>query len=39
VTLIPNHACAVSNLHDLVYGVRGDRIERAFRVEARGRVQ
>jgi D-serine deaminase-like pyridoxal phosphate-dependent protein len=39
VTILPNHACVVSNLHDVVYGVRGDRVERAFRVEARGRVQ
>jgi D-serine deaminase-like pyridoxal phosphate-dependent protein len=39
VTIIPNHACAVSNLHDVVYGVRGDRVERAFAVAARGRVQ
>jgi D-serine deaminase-like pyridoxal phosphate-dependent protein len=39
VTIIPNHACAVTNLHDVVYGVRGDRVERVFRVEARGRVQ
>jgi D-serine deaminase-like pyridoxal phosphate-dependent protein len=39
VTLIPNHACAVSNLHDVVYGVRGNRVERAFAVAARGKVQ
>ena len=39
VTVIPNHACVVSNLHDVVYGVRGDRVERVFGVEARGRVQ
>jgi D-serine deaminase-like pyridoxal phosphate-dependent protein len=39
VTVIPNHACAVTNLHDVVCGVRGKRVERAFRVEARGRVQ
>jgi D-serine deaminase-like pyridoxal phosphate-dependent protein len=39
VTLIPNHACAVSNLHDTVYGVRGNRVERAFAVAARGKVQ
>jgi D-serine deaminase-like pyridoxal phosphate-dependent protein len=38
VTLIPNHACVVSNLHDVVYGVRGDRVERTFRVAARGCV-
>jgi D-serine deaminase-like pyridoxal phosphate-dependent protein len=38
VAVIPNHACVVSNLHDVVYGVRGDRVERAFAVAARGRV-
>lgn len=38
VIVIPNHACVVSNLHDTVYGVRGDRVERAFAVAARGRV-
>jgi D-serine deaminase-like pyridoxal phosphate-dependent protein len=39
VTIIPNHACAVSNLHDVVYGVRDNRVERAFAVAARGKVQ
>lgn len=39
VTVIPNHTCAVTNLHDVIYGVRGERVERAFRVEARGRVR
>jgi D-serine deaminase-like pyridoxal phosphate-dependent protein len=39
VTIVPNHACAVTNLHDVVYGVRGDRVERTFEVAARGRVQ
>lgn len=39
VTVIPNHACAVTNLHDVVYGVRGDRVERVLEVRARGRVQ
>jgi len=39
VTLIPNHACAVSNLHDRVYGVSGNRVERVFTVAARGKVQ
>ena len=39
VSIIPNHACAVTNLHDVVYGVRGDRVERVFKVEARGKVQ
>lgn len=39
VSIIPNHACAVTNLHDKVYGVRGDRVERVFEVAARGKVQ
>lgn len=39
VTVVPNHACAVTNLHDVIYGVRGRRVERVFRVAARGRVQ
>jgi len=39
VTIVPNHACAVSNLHDRVYGVSGGRVERVFAVAARGRVQ
>ena len=39
VTIVPNHACAISNLHDVVYGVRGNRVERAFAVAARGKVQ
>jgi D-serine deaminase-like pyridoxal phosphate-dependent protein len=39
VTIIPNHACAVTNLHDRVYGVRDGRVERMFQVAARGRVQ
>ena len=39
VTVIPNHACAVTNLHDRVYGVRDGRVERVFTVAARGKVQ
>lgn len=38
VTIIPNHACVVSNLHDHVFAVRGDRVERVLRVAARGLV-
>ena len=38
VTVIPNHACVVSNLHDTVYAVRGGRVERVLPVAARGRV-
>jgi D-serine deaminase-like pyridoxal phosphate-dependent protein len=39
LTIIPNHACAVSNLHDRIHGLQGDRLERIFEVKARGRVQ
>ena len=38
ITIIPNHACAVSNLFDRIYGVDGDRVERVITVDARGRV-
>ncbi len=38
VLVLPNHACVVSNLHDVVHGVRAGRIEARFRVAARGCV-
>ncbi|NNG03256.1 MAG: D-TA family PLP-dependent enzyme [Inquilinus sp.] len=38
LTIVPNHACAVSNLHDVVHGVVGDDVERSYPVAARGRV-
>lgn len=37
--IIPNHVCTVMNLHDEVYGVRGDHVEAVWRVAARGRVR
>jgi D-serine deaminase-like pyridoxal phosphate-dependent protein len=39
VRVLPNHACVVSNLHDEVLAVRGDRVEVAWKVAARGRVR
>ena len=39
VTVIPNHACAVTNLHDKIYGVRHGRLEHLYKVAARGKVQ
>jgi len=39
VRILPNHACVVSNLHDRLLGVRGDRVEGELAVAARGRVQ
>ena len=38
VSILPNHACVVSNLHDRVYAVRGGAVEAEWRVAARGRV-
>lgn len=37
--VIPNHVCVAMNLHECVYGVRGDRVEREWKVEARGKLQ
>jgi D-serine deaminase-like pyridoxal phosphate-dependent protein len=38
VRVIPNHVCIVVHLNDTMHGVRGDRIERSWPVEARGRA-
>jgi D-serine deaminase-like pyridoxal phosphate-dependent protein len=38
VRILPNHACVVSNLHDFVTAVRGERVEARLRVAARGCV-
>jgi D-serine deaminase-like pyridoxal phosphate-dependent protein len=38
VHIIPNHACAVTNLHDSVVGVRGEKIEVQWPVAARGKL-
>ncbi|MCD6290830.1 MAG: D-TA family PLP-dependent enzyme [Anaerolineae bacterium] len=39
VRVIPNHACPVSNLHDVIYGLRGDRVETIWPILARGKTQ
>jgi D-serine deaminase-like pyridoxal phosphate-dependent protein len=39
LTVIPNHACGTTNLHDVAYGLRGDRVEVTWKIEARGKVQ
>lgn len=39
VSIIPNHACVVTNLHDTLVGLRGDRVKMVFPVAARGRVR
>jgi D-serine deaminase-like pyridoxal phosphate-dependent protein len=39
VTVIPNHACGATNLHDEVVAHRGGRIVAVWPVAARGRVR
>ncbi|MEE8435083.1 MAG: alanine racemase [bacterium] len=39
VTVIPNHCCTVSNLHDQLLGVRDGKVEITWNVLARGRVR
>jgi D-serine deaminase-like pyridoxal phosphate-dependent protein len=38
VRVIPVHTCVVTNLHNYIYGVRGDDVEVTWRVAARGLV-
>jgi D-serine deaminase-like pyridoxal phosphate-dependent protein len=39
VRVVPNHVCIVVHLNDVVYGVRDDRVEKSWSVDARGRGQ
>jgi D-serine deaminase-like pyridoxal phosphate-dependent protein len=39
VHVIPNHICVAVNLHERVYGVRGDHVEDVWTVDARGKLQ
>jgi D-serine deaminase-like pyridoxal phosphate-dependent protein len=39
IEIIPNHVCSVVNMHDEIYGVRGDRVETVFEVAARGALR
>jgi len=39
VHIIPNHICVAVNLHEQVYGVRGDSVEEVWKVEGRGKLQ
>jgi 3-hydroxy-D-aspartate aldolase len=38
IHLLPSHICTTVNLHDLVVGVRGDKVETIWLIEARGHV-
>lgn len=37
--IIPNHICVAVNLHERVYGVRGERVEEIWTVDGRGKLQ
>lgn len=37
--VIPNHICVAVNLHEQIYGVRGDQVESVWPVAARGKLQ
>ncbi|MDZ7344549.1 MAG: alanine racemase [candidate division KSB1 bacterium] len=37
--IVPNHACGTINMHDEVYGIRGDTVEKIWQVAARGKVK
>jgi len=39
LTVIPNHACSTVNMHDEIFGVRGDHIETVWQVAGRGKVR
>jgi D-serine deaminase-like pyridoxal phosphate-dependent protein len=39
VTILPNHACVVANLHDRLVGTSAGRVEAVLPVAARGRVR
>jgi D-serine deaminase-like pyridoxal phosphate-dependent protein len=39
VHIIPNHICVAVNLHEQMYGIRGDTVEEVWRVEGRGKLQ
>lgn len=37
--VVPNHVCSTINMHDQVYGTRGNVVETVWRVAARGQVK
>jgi D-serine deaminase-like pyridoxal phosphate-dependent protein len=39
VRVLPNHICVAMNLHEQVYGVRGDDVVEVWKVEGRGKLQ
>ncbi|MBI3683188.1 MAG: alanine racemase [Acidobacteria bacterium] len=39
VRIIPNHICVAMNLHEQVYGIRGEEVIETWRVAGRGKLQ
>ena len=39
LSIIPNHVCTTLNMHDEIYGVRGEQVETVWRVAGRGKVR
>jgi D-serine deaminase-like pyridoxal phosphate-dependent protein len=39
VSIVPNHVCSTINLHDRLIGVHDDRVEVAWEVAGRGRIE
>lgn len=37
--ILPNHICVAVNLHERVFGVRGEQVEQIWEIEARGKLQ
>ena len=37
--MIPNHICVAVNLHEQVYGLRGDTVETVWQADGRGKLQ
>jgi D-serine deaminase-like pyridoxal phosphate-dependent protein len=39
LSVIPNHVCSTVNMHNEIYGVRGDHVETVWEVAGRGKVR
>jgi len=39
VRVLPNHICVAVNLHERIYGVRGDEVVESWTVDGRGKLQ
>jgi D-serine deaminase-like pyridoxal phosphate-dependent protein len=39
VRILPNHICVAVNLHERIYGVRGEEVVESWTVDGRGKLQ